>query len=1078
MNFTRSAMWCLGTAALLSVAGCSLARRAAGTDRVYRIGWEEVPPFQVKAADGTPTGFAVELVRKAAQRRGIRLEWVYHPASSEDALRRKLVDLWPLITMTPERMRFLHFTAPYLQHDHSLVVRADSTYRRPQDLAREAVSYQAIPINEHLLRSVLPDANLLPAATQRESIEAVCLGHAAAAFVEEYTGIYELLGGAACGHRPLRMIWIPSLRTSVAIGSTFASSGVADRIRDEMNSLAGSDELQEIMARWGYDSPQNMATVNAMLDEKAVERRLIATAAGFATLAIIALLVADRMRRQSNRIRRAVAERERAETVSREWERRFRDLLEGTQLVAVMVDPHGAITFCNDYVCSITGWRREEFVGHAAEDFLDTEYLATMQEAMQSAAARRSLPGREGAILAKNGEWRRIQWTSTVLRDPGGRTAGFAGLGEDVTELQRLRAETAIRECEERFRTIFQHAAIGVAQLDPEGRILVANDQFHAMLGYAPGELTGASLSSRACAEDVEALRKHAARLAAGEISTFSMEARYIRKDGATAWCRLSMSALLDPDNRPVHFVAVVEDITERKHAEAALRESEERFRTMADTAPVMIWVAGPDKKCTFFNKPWLTFTGRTLEEEMGDGWATGVHADDLGRCWETYATAFDARRAFQMEYRLRSADGSYRWIRDEGVPRFEPDGSFAGYIGSCIDVTDARRAQEEALARQKLECIGVLAGGIAHRFNNLLGSILASTQLALADVAPGSPAHEELLRINTVSMGAAAIVSELLVYAGKENKGFEPIEISTVVSEMLQLLRVSISKQATFQVDLARDLPLVQGNASQIRQVVMNLVTNASEALGEKAGVITITTSKAACPRAANGNGKAPSADGVRLEISDTGCGMTQEVVARMFDPYFTTKFAGRGLGLAAVQGIVRGHRGTIQTISSPGQGTCFEILLPSIQEPSHTLPAPAEEPDCERSTAPRPGTVLVIEDETALRITVSKILRKHGFSVIEAGDGMAGIELFRANANEVGVILLDMTLPGLSGPDVLAELQRIRPRVRVIVTTAYSEDTVLAAFRKEEVWRFVRKPYHMSELLALIGDAAAAHG
>ena len=187
------------------------------------------------------------------------------------------------------------------------------------------------------------------------------------------------------------------------------------------------------------------------------------------------------------------------------------------------------------------------------------------------------------------------------------------------------------------------------------------------------------------------------------------MEKRYLRRDGVVAHTRLHISLVRDQDNAPKHFVGVLEDITEQLEAAVALRESEERFRNMADTAPVLIWVSGTDKRCTFFNKAWLTFTGKTMAEEIGDGWVKGVHPDDIDRCMTTYTSAFDARRTFQMEYRLQSADGTYRWVRDEGVPRVGPDGVFAGYIGSCLDVTDLKRDHQEALARQKLESLGVL---------------------------------------------------------------------------------------------------------------------------------------------------------------------------------------------------------------------------------------------------------------------------------------------------------------------------------------------------------------------------------
>jgi len=377
-------------------------------------------------------------------------------------------------------------------------------------------------------------------------------------------------------------------------------------------------------------------------------------------------------------------------------------------------------------------------------------------------------------------------------------------------------------------------------------------------------------------------------------------------------------------------------DITERRQAGAALRESEERFRNMADSAPVLIWLTGPDKVLTFFNKTWLDFVGRTLEQESNNGWVQNVHPDDVDQCFAIYSAAFDARERFHVECRLRRADGEYRWMLCSGIPRYAADARFAGYIGTDIDITDLRRAQDEALARQKLESLGVLAGGIAHDFNNLLGSILMNAELVLSQLPVDSPVCDDVGTIKTVASRAAEIVAQMMAYAGNEGVEFERVDLSVLVAEMLQLLKVSITKRAVLRVNLPENLPPVSANAAQLRQVVMNLITNASEAIGETGGVITVTTSKVRIDGGSSeGNPSGlPFDDYVQLQVSDTGGGMTEEVRARMFDPFFTTKMPGRGLGLSAVQGIMRTHGGTINVVSAPGRGSCFEILLPCCSE------------------------------------------------------------------------------------------------------------------------------------------------
>ena len=253
----------------------------------------------------------------------------------------------------------------------------------------------------------------------------------------------------------------------------------------------------------------------------------------------------------------------------------------------------------------------------------------------------------------------------------------------------------------------------------------------------------------------------------------------------------------------------------------------------------------------------------------------------------------------------------------DHGVPRFIHGNTFAGYIGSCIDISDFKRTQEEAVDRQKLESLGVLTGGIAHYFNNLLGGMLASAELLSTELADGAPLDEaHLFGIQSAALRGGEIVRQLMIYSGEESQNFKSVDLARSLSEMLPLLKVSITESATLNVDVPEKLPPIPANAPQIRHVLVNLILNASEALGDKPGVISVTLTHAG--------------DCVRLEVSDTGCGMSEEIQARIFDPFFTTKFAGRGLGLAVVKRIILNHAGTINVVSAPGQGSRFEILLP----------------------------------------------------------------------------------------------------------------------------------------------------
>jgi PAS domain S-box-containing protein len=522
--------------------------------------------------------------------------------------------------------------------------------------------------------------------------------------------------------------------------------------------------------------------------------------------------------------------------------------------------------------------------------------------------------------------------------------------------------------------------------------------------------------------------------------------------------------------------------LRQRKRVEAALRENEKRFRNLANSAPVMIVASGPDGRASFFNKTWLDFTGRTFDQELGYGWIENVHPEDRDRTRASYAVSFEARGNCNLEYRLQRADGEYRYVMCSGVPHFEPNGVFGGYIASCIDLTDLRTAQEEARERQNLESLGVLAGGIAHDFNNLLGGTLAYSELAQAKVKDGAPPEDELTQIGKLAIRGAEIVRQLMIFAGNERGEIELVDVSSLVSEMLELLKVSVSKHAFLKASLGHGLPAVRGTPAQLRQVVMNLVTNASEALGDRDGVIEVLTERAVPGSISDllAAKNLPEGEYLRLEVSDSGAGMTLETQSRAFDPFFTTKFAGRGMGLAVVQRIVRRHGGAVHIVSSPGQGTRVQILLPCVAEKSRTNEG-REAPRARPAELQRPaaGILLIVEDEVSLLSAVSKVLQRKGFSVIQASNGSSALDTIRDYEDQIDAMLLDVTLPGASSRQVFEEAKRLRPRMAVILTSAYSREHATASFDGCTVEYFIRKPFGADSLMALLREALTAqHG
>ena len=359
-------------------------------------------------------------------------------------------------------------------------------------------------------------------------------------------------------------------------------------------------------------------------------------------------------------------------------------------------------------------------------------------------------------------------------------------------------------------------------------------------------------------------------------------------------------------------------------------------------------------------------------------------------------------------------------------------------------------------------------AGGVIHDFATLLTCILAEADLALATMTQETAERERIERIRNLAVRAGSMAHELMDFPDRKNPEKEPVDMSRLTAETLQLLASSIPAGAVVEAKLPEGLPAVNGNFTQLQRVTMNLIANAAEALGGTGGAISVRVSEAPA---------GPGAEhSIRLEVADTGCGMTEDAKERIFDPRYTTKARGRGLGLASAWEIVHAHGGTIQVTSAPGQGARFEVLLPAATMAASTPEHPAAD-DAPQPAAP-PATVLFIEDDELLRHVVARLFREKGFGVLAAADGKSALDLFRSRHKDVDAVFLDATLPEMSGGEVLEQLRKIQPGVKVILTTAHSEEAALAALGDQRPWRFIRKPYRLLELIDLIQDAGVSSG
>ena len=389
------------------------------------------------------------------------------------------------------------------------------------------------------------------------------------------------------------------------------------------------------------------------------------------------------------------------------------------------------------------------------------------------------------------------------------------------------------------------------------------------------------------------------------------------------------------------------------------------------------------------------------------------------------------------------------------------------------IQAEEERKKLELGIQQtQRLESLGVLAGGIAHDFNNLLLGIMGNSELAKDLLSRSSPALENLEGIDRAARQAADLCRQMLAYSGKGRFIIEAFNLNELVEDMAHLMEASISKTAILKFSFADNLPAITGDVTQIRQVILNLIVNASEAIGEKSGVINFATSAIDCNRKYLSETFLDDelAEGlyVSLEVSDTGQGMDEETMGKIFDPFFSTKFTGRGLGLAALLGIVRGHKGAVRVYSELNRGTTFKLLFPASEKAAVPLAEQAEE----RSDWKGSGTVLIIDDEETIRAVTKQMLEMMGFSVLTANDGRAGLVVYQDRMDDIVCVLLDLTMPHMGGEETLRQLRQIRGKISVILSSGYNEQEVMERFSGKQVTGFIQKPYSSSTLKEKLRD------
>ncbi|MCL6430309.1 MAG: PAS domain-containing protein [Anaerolineae bacterium] len=941
--------------------------------------------------------------------------------------------------------------------------------RVPATMARATLDGVIItPQDEHRLAAFawLSDPDGRPAAVLHLDIPRDIYAHCKAAC--RYLVYSLFIGGIVLGAVTLgavleRTVLAPVSRLREAASAIRASGDLSARLpiagRDELSSLAGS--MNDLLA----------ALERARLDEQ-----------------------------------RALQE-------ARDTGELLRAVVENMPIGICVMDPEGRAVLWNAALETVSGVPREQVLGRCLFDHFRELSEANLREryaemlASGQPVAISDLPFREPGLSRPEYH---LNIRAHPLRDAAGNITGAVVTVRDISERRRMSlvqeiayqiADATNRSSNVEGLAGFAREALG-AIMDTRNFYIAIHDAETDRIVfpyYADQTLPGTGYSSSYSREPARGLTEYVMRSGEGLLATrddiMDLVAHgeiEIIGELPAVW----LGAPLALDDRIIGVVAVqnyedqhaytADDLwllqfvsgqlahaVERKRAEEAVARSRDFYLSLFDEFPALIWRCDASGRCDYCNKSWQTFTGRTMQQEIGDGWLESVYEEDRAAFGGALRRALPGRDPFELECRLRRHDGQYRWFLIVGRPYRDLDGRFAGYLASCYDVTERKRLEDQVRQSQKMEAIGRLAGGIAHDFNNLLTAITGYATFARDALPPDSPSRDDLNQVLRSADRATSLVRQLLVFSRRQPSAPVLTNLNEVIINLGRMLRPLISEDVELLTIPGSDLGTVRVDPGQIEQVLINLVVNAGDAM-PSGGKVTIETANVTLDAgyARQHVGVSPG-EYVMLAVSDTGCGMTDEVKAHIFEPFFTTKEPGKGtgLGLATSYGIVKQNGGHIWFYSEPGKGTTFKIYFPRMPEP----PAEAEDPT-DALELLGAQTVLLVEDDAAVRSFAARGLREAGYVVLEAANGPQALGVAaRHHRGPIDLLVTDLVMPQMSGEELARRLQATYPQLKALFISGYTENAVanLAALGRNAA--FVEKPFTLATLVARVCELLA---
>ena len=749
----------------------------------------------------------------------------------------------------------------------------------------------------------------------------------------------------------------------------------------------------------------------------------------------------------------------------------------------------GVVTTFNAAAERTLGYQASEIINrHTPAIWHDAAEVATRSAVLSKELGQEIAPGFRAFVakaeltgVADENEWTLIRkdgsrlpatLSATCLRDSAGKVIGYLGVLKDLTAEKQ--AQAILSEREERLQKLAAHVPGVLYQflLRPDGTrcFPYASEGIRDLFRVSPQDVLhdAAPLLALGHPDDLELILKSIAH-SAQTLTRWNLDYRIRFPDGTVRWVQGQAAPERLPDGSTL-WHGFMSDITDRKAAEMEL----ERFKLLLQGLSDPVYLLSPTEHFRFYygNHALLRHYGLS-ESELLSSTVTDLDNSTtvaaLNSMWArvrngerlTIETVHNhpVRGPIPVELTasyLKLASGDYVGGVIQDISERK---RMEGQVRAAAD--DRLRMEKELAESARLESLGVLAGGIAHDFNNLLTGVIGNASLLHYELPPDSPALATVMQIEQAAEQAAKLCAQMLAYSGKGRFLIKGIDINSMISETVTLLGIAASKNCQLQYEMARGLPQVEADETQLRQVVMNLVLNASEAIGNVPGIITVKTSLAelgrSSPEILQHEEQLAPGTYVRIEVRDTGPGMSEDIQKKIFDPFFTTKFTGRGLGLSAVQGIVRGHKGLITLVSAPGKGSSFRIWLPAASNAASASEAPVAAVGANWRGS---GHILVVDDEHVIRDVASRLLQLAGFTTSLAVNGAEAIELLSANPAAYSMILLDMTMPVMDGVEAFSQLRQLNPSVPIVIMSGFTKHGIDAPFADNAPTAFIDKP------------------